>query len=84
MDDARELIEKAISHCGSQSKLADRCGVKQASIWQAKDAGRVSAELALMIEQATDGVVTARALRPDLPWPDVPVLPTPTSGEKAA
>lgn len=72
MSEIRALIETAITHCGSQSKLAERCGVKQASIWQAKDAGRVSAELALMIERATEGTVTARALRPDLPWPAAP------------
>lgn len=65
----RELIEKAISHVGSQQKLADACGVKQPSIWQAKETGRCSAELAMAIEQATDGTVTAKELRPDLPWP---------------
>lgn len=65
----RELIETAISQLGSQAKLAEACGVKQQSIWQAKDSGRVSAELALLIEAATSGSVTAKALRPDLPWP---------------
>lgn len=64
-----ELIEAAILQLGSQAKLADACGVKQQSIWQAKHSGRVSAELALLIENATGGCVTARALRPDLPWP---------------
>lgn len=43
--------------------------MKQQSIWQAKDSGRVSAELALLIEAATGGKVTAATLRPDLPWP---------------
>jgi DNA-binding transcriptional regulator YdaS (Cro superfamily) len=65
----RELIEKAISLLGSQQKLADACGVKQPSIWQAKDTERCSAELAMAIEKATDGKVTAIELRPDLPWP---------------
>lgn len=65
----RELIEAAISQAGSQSKLAEACGVKQQSIWQAKESGRVSAELAILIERATSGAVLARDLRPDLPWP---------------
>jgi DNA-binding transcriptional regulator YdaS (Cro superfamily) len=66
----RELLETAISQLGSQAKLAEACGVKQQSIWQAKDSGRVSAELALLIEKATGGTVTAKGLRPDLPWPE--------------
>jgi DNA-binding transcriptional regulator YdaS (Cro superfamily) len=65
----QELIEKAIGILGSQAKLAEACGVKQPSIWQAKDTGRCSAELAMAIEKATDGQVTAHELRPDLPWP---------------
>jgi DNA-binding transcriptional regulator YdaS (Cro superfamily) len=68
MDDIRALIERAISIAGSQAKLADACGVKQASIWQAKDAGRVSAELAIGMHRATAGEVSCRALRPDLDW----------------
>lgn len=71
----RELIETAISQLGSQAKLAEACGVKQQSIWQAKDSGRVSAELALLIEAATGGRVRATSLRPDLPWP-VPAQPS--------
>lgn len=66
----RELIEKAIGILGSQAKLAEACGVKQPSIWQAKDSERVSAELAMAIEKATEGSITARELRPDLPWPE--------------
>ena len=65
----RELIEKAVEICGSQQKLADACGVKQPSIWQAKESERCSAELAMAIERATDGAVKAIELRPDLPWP---------------
>lgn len=72
---SRELIEEAISIAGSQAKLADACGVKQQSVWQAKETGRCSAELALQIEQATAGRVTAAALRPDLPWPSPQIAP---------
>ena len=66
----RALLNNAIVLLGSQARLAEACGVTQASVWQAKEAGRVSAELALLIERATAGEVTARQLRPDLPWPD--------------
>lgn len=72
---SRELIERAITLAGSQAKLAEACGVKQQSIWQAKETGRCSAELALQIEQATAGKVTAAELRPDLPWPSPSTAP---------
>lgn len=65
----KALLERAISHLGSQQRLAEACGIKQSSIWQAKETGRCSAELAMAIEKATDGLVTAAELRPDLPWP---------------
>jgi DNA-binding transcriptional regulator YdaS (Cro superfamily) len=80
----RALLETAIGLLGSQAKLADACGVTQASIWQAKEAGRVSAELALMIERATAGEVAARRLRPDLPWPDSPLAPDAHAQERVA
>jgi DNA-binding transcriptional regulator YdaS (Cro superfamily) len=72
----RDLIEKAISALGSQQKLAEACGVKQPSIWQAKETGRCSAELAMAIERATDGAVTAIQIRPDLPWPSTEAAPS--------
>ena len=78
----RELIEKAIGILGSQAKLADACGVKQPSIWQAKDTERCSAELAMAIEKATAGQVTALELRPDLPWPLIE--PAPAASEPQA
>jgi DNA-binding transcriptional regulator YdaS (Cro superfamily) len=80
----RALLETAIALLGSQAKLADACGVTQASIWQAKKAGRVSAELALLIERATGGEITARQLRPDLPWPDSPLAPDVPARKRAA
>lgn len=64
-----ELITSAVKELGSQGKLADACGVTQQSIWQAKETGRCSAELAMAIEKATEGKITAVQLRPDLPWP---------------
>ena len=74
----RDLIEQAISIFGSQAKLADACGIKQPSIWQAKETGRCSAELAMAIEKATDGRITAAQIRPDLPWPHI------SEGERVA
>lgn len=62
----RNLIEKAINLAGSQGKLAAAAGVRQQSIWQAKEAGRASAELAIAIHRATAGAVSASELRPDL------------------
>lgn len=31
---------------------------------------RISADLAIRLEHASGGLVTARELRPDLPWPE--------------
>jgi len=73
---ARKLIETAVDIFGSQTKLAAACAVKQASIWQAKEAGRVSADLAVAIHRATKGKVSAHQLRPDL-FPDKYEPPAP-------
>lgn len=67
----RDLIQEAVRILGSQAKLGAACGVSQASIWQAIEAQRCSAELAMAIEHATGGQVRARAIRPDLPWPAI-------------
>lgn len=75
MSDARALIEKAIEFAGSEAKLGNACGVTQQAIWSAKVTGRPSAEIAMRIERATEGLVPARALRPDLPWPAAPLAP---------
>ncbi|MCA1831203.1 MAG: helix-turn-helix domain-containing protein [Actinobacteria bacterium] len=71
MDDDRikPLIQKAIDKLGSQEALGRACGCSQNKIWLAKDRGKVDADLAILIEAATDGEVKARDLRPDLPWP---------------
>ena len=63
-----ELVLHAIRLAGSEAKLGEACGVSQTSIWKAKRAGRVSAELAVSIERATNGAVPRWQLRPDL-WP---------------
>lgn len=59
-------IERAIRIVGSESKLGAAAGYSQNAIWWAKSRGRVSAELAVAIERATDGQVSRHELRPDL------------------
>lgn len=73
MDEAArvsELVEKAIKVVGSQEALGKACGCSQNKIWIAKARGKVDADLAILIEAATNGEVLARDLRPDLPWPE--------------
>lgn len=65
---ATALIERAIGLAGSEAKLAAKVGCSQVAINKAKRRGSVSAEMAVEIERATEGGVTASALRPDL-WP---------------
>jgi len=59
-------IARAVDAAGSQRQLARLTGYSQHAIWHALQRGRVSAEMALKIEIATDGAVTARDLRPDI------------------
>jgi DNA-binding transcriptional regulator YdaS (Cro superfamily) len=59
-------IISAIEHFGSEAKLAEAAGVSQPAINKAKKAARVSADLAIKIESATQGAVPRWALRPDL------------------
>ena len=66
------LIRRAIDICGSQPKLAERIGRAQQTISKLlMRQARVTADVALKIEAATEGQVRARELRPDLPWPEV-------------
>ena len=66
MTDTTILLRKAIEAAGSQAKLAQACGVVQQSISAALNSGRVSAEMAVKIDRATNGVVPCWQLRPDL------------------
>jgi DNA-binding transcriptional regulator YdaS (Cro superfamily) len=66
----RTLLAKAIDIAGgSQTKLGEACGCSQNAIHQALKIGRVSAKLAVKIDNATKGAVPAHLLCPDLPWP---------------
>lgn len=68
--DTHPLIEKAIRAAGRQADLAAGMGVAQQTVSKLLNREiNVNAEHALLIERATGGAVTARELRPDLPWP---------------
>lgn len=67
MSKFRKHIVRAVELCGSQVKLAKRAGCSQQYIsWLLKDADKISAEMALSIEKATDGAVSRNDLRPDI------------------
>ena len=60
-------LEKAIKIVGSQTALAEACGVKQqhVSYWL-HEAKRIPAEQVLSIERATGHQVSRHDLRPDI------------------
>lgn len=64
----RYYIELAIGFAGSEAALAEATGYSQNAIWAAKQRGLVTAEMALAIDRALHGAVSASDLRPDL-WP---------------
>jgi DNA-binding transcriptional regulator YdaS (Cro superfamily) len=79
-----EAFDRAISMFGSENRLAEAIGWAQQNVNAAVRRGRCSAEMAIAIQRATGGLVTANELRPEL-WrraADVPVekkvLPLPT------
>lgn len=60
-------LQRAIEILGGQSALARACGKKQAHVWYwLNRSGRVPAEQAITIEQATGGEVSRHDLRPDI------------------
>ena len=63
----RPLLERAIALLGSQQKLAAAVGLSQQGVsYLLNQAPRVAAEVAVAIERATKGAVTAAELRPDI------------------
>jgi DNA-binding transcriptional regulator YdaS (Cro superfamily) len=62
----RQAVTKAVAILGSEVKLAVACGVTQPAISKVKLHGRISARLALAVDRATNGRVSASDLRPDL------------------
>jgi DNA-binding transcriptional regulator YdaS (Cro superfamily) len=62
-------ITRAIEHFGSQEKLAKALDVSQGLISQyATGQKRPSAEVAIRLEDASEGTIKAEDLRPDVPW----------------
>jgi DNA-binding transcriptional regulator YdaS (Cro superfamily) len=62
-----EHIAKAIEILGSQTALAEACGVKQSHVWNWLNRDKViRLENALLVERATNGKVTKEQIRPDL------------------
>lgn len=61
------IISRAISIAGSQLALARACGVTQAAVSKWLSGKGISIENAIAVERATNGSVTVRDLRPDLP-----------------
>jgi DNA-binding transcriptional regulator YdaS (Cro superfamily) len=62
----RAYLRTAIEQHGSEGKLGRATGYTQNAIWQAKRRGRVTAEMAVAIERATEGRVGRHLLRPDV------------------
>jgi DNA-binding transcriptional regulator YdaS (Cro superfamily) len=63
-------IERAIKRAGSEAKLAALIGCSQVAINKAKHRNRVSGEMAVAIDKATEGDVSKSDLRPDLFEPE--------------
>lgn len=61
-----ELLIRAIQIAGSEAKLAEKVGHSQAAINKAKRSPRVSAEMAIKLEEAVG--ISRSDWRPDL-WP---------------
>ena len=81
MSDISDVLQEAIELVGTQAKLGKAAGCSQNAIHHAKKKGRVTADMAVGIERATNGEIPRWRLRPDL-WP-VPV-PTPQGRDAAA
>lgn len=66
MSTAHEALERAVRAAGSQSKLAEMLGVKQAHVWHWLNKAQrgVPAERVRAIESATG--IPAHELRPDI------------------
>lgn len=61
-----QLFHKAIEIAGSEARLAKAIGFSQSAVWNARQKGRPSAEMAAAIHRFTNGQVSRQELRPDL------------------
>lgn len=67
MQHFRKHLKALIKQAGSQSELAASLGISQQNVSRLMTRGkRVSAELAVKIEEATKGEIKRSDLRPDL------------------
>lgn len=57
-----QIIEKAISICGSQAKLSEECGVTQPSVSLWLSGGGIRAKYIPRIAQATKNKVTEKEI----------------------
>lgn len=65
--DTKEHIDRAVKVHGSQAALAKAAGCSQQYIsWLLSRDVKVSAEMALAFERATEGEVSRHDLRPDI------------------
>jgi DNA-binding transcriptional regulator YdaS (Cro superfamily) len=65
--DFKRLIERAVEIKGSQAKLAADAGCSQQQIsYLLNEANAITAEMAIAIDKATEGVIARGALRPDI------------------
>jgi len=68
-------IEEYFERYGAKhvATVASKAGTNLAYLRQCKyGVRRMSASLALKLELGSNGEMTARELRPDLPWPSIP------------
>jgi DNA-binding transcriptional regulator YdaS (Cro superfamily) len=70
MTDLRSHIQRAVTLRGSQAKLASAMGCSQQQIAYLLKASSITAEMAMKVDEATDGVVSRRHLRPDIFGPE--------------
>ncbi|HGJ5892647.1 MAG TPA: transcriptional regulator [Arsenophonus apicola] len=63
------VIKKAIGIVGGQRKLAEICGVSQPAVHKWLKGEKISPERVMTIVNATDGLIKAYEL-----WPDLPML----------
>ncbi len=78
MQDWKRYFRLAISHVGSQPKLAAAMGCSQSKVsWLLLQSDHISGDDALKVDRATGGAVSASDLRPDL-WPSKRHVPAPS------
>lgn len=68
------ILAEAVEMFGSSKKLAKACKVGTSAITNAKRKGQISPELAIALDRATHGEISAAELRPDL-WLDPAHVP---------